>query len=111
MSNRAFGIGVGASSNWMCNFIVAQITPDMLKHLRYGTFIFFGVLTAIGGVFVWLGMPETKRLSLEEMDILFGSMGVAEAVSLLYHFDLRLEGELYTNGFLAGYSSHGSHSP
>ena len=28
-------------------------------------------------------MPETKRLTLEEMDIVFGSVSVAEAVGLL----------------------------
>ena len=67
----------------MSNFIVGQITPDMLKHLSYGTFIFFGLLTFGGVVFVWLVVPETKRLTLEEMDILFGSMDVAHAVSIL----------------------------
>ena len=28
---------VTASSNWMNNFIIGQVTPDMLEHLRYGT--------------------------------------------------------------------------
>lgn len=27
-------IALGASSNWMNNFIVGQVTPDMLTHLR-----------------------------------------------------------------------------
>ena len=65
----------------MSNFIVGQITPDMIEHLKYGTFLFFGLLTSGGVLFVWLGVPETKRLSLEEMDIIFGTQGVAEAVS------------------------------
>ncbi len=80
MSNRAYGIALGASSNWMSNFIVGQITPIMLKKITYGTFIFFGILTFGGAVFIWLGVPETKRMTLEEMDVLFGSVGVAEAV-------------------------------
>ena len=50
----------------------------MLQKIAYGTFIFFGLLTTGGGIFVWFGVPETKRLTLEEMDILFGSRGVAE---------------------------------
>ena len=65
----------------MSNFIVAQITPDMLESLKYGTFIFFGLMTFGGGLFIWFYVPETKRLTLEEMDTLFGSMGVAETVS------------------------------
>lgn len=28
----------------MNNFIIGQVTPDMLEHLRYGTYIFFGKL-------------------------------------------------------------------
>ena len=81
LSNRAYGIAIGASANWMSNFIVGQITPDMIKHLKYGTFIFFGLLTFGGVLFVWFVVPETKRLSLEEMDVIFGAQGVAQAVS------------------------------
>jgi hypothetical protein len=77
MSNRPYGIALGASSNWMNNFIVGQVTPDMLSGMRYGTYIFFGLLTFGGAFFVWWYVPETKGLSLEEMDLLFGSEGVA----------------------------------
>ena len=90
LSNRAYGIALGASSNWMSNFIVGQITPIMLQKITYGTFIFFGLLTFGGGAFVWLFVPETKRLTLEEMDVLFGSKGVAEAVSLAVSADASL---------------------
>ena len=100
LSNRAYGIAIGASSNWMCNFIVGQITPDMLKHLKWGTFVFFGLLTAAGGLFVWFGVPETKRLTLEEMDILFGSKGVAEAVSLAFFLSFSLSFSLSLPGSL-----------
>ncbi|KAF2254777.1 general substrate transporter [Trematosphaeria pertusa] len=77
LSNRPYGIALGASSNWMNNFIVGQVTPDMLETMTYGTYIFFGLLTFGGAAFIWLVFPETKGLSLEEMDILFGSVGVA----------------------------------
>ncbi|KAL8930833.1 MAG: hypothetical protein Q9208_000374 [Pyrenodesmia sp. 3 TL-2023] len=81
LSNRAYGIALGASSNWMCNFVVGQITPDLLEDIRYGTFIFFGVMTFLGAIFLWFYVPETKRLTLEEMDVVFGSVGVAMADS------------------------------
>jgi hypothetical protein len=67
----------------MTNFIVGQITPDMIQHITYGTFIFFGLMTFFGVVFIWFVVPETKRLSLEEMDVIFGTQGLAEAVSTL----------------------------
>ena len=90
VSNRAYGIALGASANWMSNFIIGQITPDMLQDLKYGTFIFFGLVGCTGGfLFVWLYVPETKRLTLEEMDDLFGSKGVAQAVSNFYPLPLQ----------------------
>lgn len=70
----------------MSNFIVGQITPTMLERITFGMFIFFGALTFGGAVFIWKGVPETKRLTLEEMDVLFGSVGVAEAVSFALPF-------------------------
>lgn len=82
LSNRAYGIALGAFSNWMSNFIMGQITPTMLQKITFGTFIFSGLLTFGGGAFIWLFVPETKRLTLEEMDVLFGSTRIAEAVSL-----------------------------
>ncbi|EAT92462.1 hypothetical protein HBH56_139180 [Parastagonospora nodorum] len=78
LSNRPYGIALGASSNWMNNFIVGQVTPDMLTHLKYGTYIFFGIFTAMGAAFIAFYFPETKGLTLEEMDTLFGSVGTAE---------------------------------
>lgn len=77
LSARPYGIALGSSSNWMNNFIVGQVTPDMISGMTYGTFLFFGLLTLGGAVFVWLFVPETKQLTLEEMDVIFGSQGVA----------------------------------
>ncbi|KAK3719561.1 hypothetical protein LTR37_004419 [Vermiconidia calcicola] len=79
MSQRPYGIALGASSNWMNNFIVGQVTPKMLTDLTYGTYIFFGILTFGGAAFIWFFFPETKGLSLEEMDVIFGSVGFAHA--------------------------------
>ncbi len=79
ISQRPYGIAIGASSNWMNNFIVGQVTPDMLTHLTYGTYIFFGLFTFMAAAFIWIFFPETKGLTLEEMDVLFGSIGHAAA--------------------------------
>jgi len=80
LSIRGKGMSIAASSNWMNNFIVGQVTPTMQKHLGFGTFIFFGVFSFLGGIFVWMFVPETKGLSLEEMDVVFGdSVGTALA--------------------------------
>lgn len=81
LSARPYGVSLGASSNWMNNFIVGQVTPDMLTAMPYGTYILFGLLTYLGAVFIWFFVPETKRLTLEEMDVIFGSEGTAQADS------------------------------
>lgn len=79
LSTRPYGVSLGASSNWMNNFIVGQVTPEMIEKISYGTYLLFGLLTTIGAAFIWFYVPETKRLSLEEMDIIFGSEGHAQA--------------------------------
>ena len=47
--------------------------------ITYGTYILYGGLTFMGAAFIWKFFPETKGLSLEEMDVIFGSKGVAQA--------------------------------
>jgi len=73
LSVRGKGLSIAASSNWMNNFIVGQVTPTMLQHLGFGTFVFFGAFSIMGGLFVMLLVPETKGLMLEEMDEVFES--------------------------------------
>ena len=51
----------------------------MLEKITWGSYVFFGVMTTFGAGFVWFMVPETKLISLEEMDVLFGSEGVAAA--------------------------------
>ncbi|KAI0430103.1 sugar transporter [Xylaria sp. FL1042] len=79
LSSRPYGVTLGASSNWANNFIVGQVTPILLNRVGYGTYILFGLLTFLGAGFIWFFVPETKRLTLEEMDVIFGSEGTAQA--------------------------------
>jgi len=39
----------------------------MIAGITYGTYLLFGCLTFLGAAFVWFFVPETKRLTLEEM--------------------------------------------
>lgn len=39
----------------------------MLEQIGYGTYVLFGLLTYLGAAFIWFYVPETKRLTLEEM--------------------------------------------
>jgi len=51
----------------------------MITGISYGTFILFGCLITLGAAFIWFYVPETSKLTLEEMDTVFGSSGVAVA--------------------------------
>ncbi|THH33222.1 hypothetical protein EUX98_g993 [Antrodiella citrinella] len=77
LSVRGKGLSIAASSNWMNNFIVGQVTPTMQAHLGFGTFVFFGAFSFLGGLFILFFVPETKGLTLEEMDDVFGAHGFA----------------------------------
>ncbi|GFF24244.1 probable glucose transporter rco-3 [Aspergillus udagawae] len=77
LSMRAKGVSIGGSSNWLNNFAVGLSTSPFIAASDYGTFIFFGVVTTIGVLYVWFLVPETKGRTLEEMDELFGSESIA----------------------------------
>ncbi|KAK7463909.1 hypothetical protein VKT23_007245 [Stygiomarasmius scandens] len=80
LSVRGKAMSIASSSNWMNNFIVGQVTPLMIQHLTFGTFIFFGVFSLLGGLFILFLVPETKGVTLEEMEEVFGSTGKNLAV-------------------------------
>jgi hypothetical protein len=51
----------------MNNFIIGQITPDLLTHLKWGTYILFGVLSFMGAAFIYFFFPEVSHLVFEVM--------------------------------------------
>ncbi|KAL0088824.1 hypothetical protein J3Q64DRAFT_1847520 [Phycomyces blakesleeanus] len=69
---RAKAMSISTSANWMCNFIMGMITPPMLAGIHYGTYVFLAVFCVLSFLFTWFFIPETKGLSLEEMDNIFG---------------------------------------
>ncbi|KAL0577254.1 hypothetical protein V5O48_004742 [Marasmius crinis-equi] len=80
LSTRAHGVALGASANWITNFVVSIIVPIMLRDITYGTYLFFLAFMLMGIAFaIWI-LPETYGKSLEEMDLVFGS-GEAQADS------------------------------
>lgn len=54
------------------NFVVGQVTPNMLDKLKFGTYIFFAAFCLLMFLWVLLLVPETRYKTLEEMDIVFG---------------------------------------
>ncbi len=80
-------VSITTSANWIGNFIVAMVTPILLgsEHLGTpGTFYIISVFLFMAFVFVLLTLPETKGVSLEEMDQLFAKPWVQRINPLYY---------------------------
>lgn len=71
---RSYGVGMGAATQWLFNFCITELTPSAVHHIGYRTFIMFGCFCFAMGIFVFFFIKETKGKSLEDMDILFGTV-------------------------------------
>ncbi|KAL8280272.1 hypothetical protein RQP46_007386 [Phenoliferia psychrophenolica] len=69
---RARGVALSTSSNWLWNTIITVITPYMVGkdkgNLKSSVFFIWGGLCACALVYSYFLVPETKGLSLEQID-------------------------------------------
>lgn len=80
---RAPASAIATSSNWLFNFLIVMITPPSFASIDYQTYIIFAVLNMAFLPVIWAYFPETKRRSLEEMDLLFAE---AHESGRFYHW-------------------------
>ncbi len=70
---RAKGISIGVSANWLTSFTVLLVSPYAKSQIGfYYGYVFTGTLL-LSVIFVFLVIPETKGLSLEQIDELYRS--------------------------------------
>lgn len=69
---RSASLSVCVAVHWIMNFMIARAAPYMLQNIGYGTYFCFAAATTISIPWVYFFVPETKHLSLEEMDRIFG---------------------------------------
>ncbi|OQD75780.1 hypothetical protein PENDEC_c006G06917 [Penicillium decumbens] len=77
---RAKANAVSTCSNWLFNFTVVMITPVMVSHIGWGTYLFFAVMNGIFIPPMYFFYPETAGRSLEEIDLIFAK-GYVENMS------------------------------
>ncbi|KAI0865961.1 general substrate transporter [Xylaria cubensis] len=69
---RARGVALSTASNWLWNFIIGLVTPYMVDkdkgNLGAKVFYIWGSLCAIAFIYTWFLVPETKGLTLEQVD-------------------------------------------
>ncbi|ORX53081.1 general substrate transporter [Hesseltinella vesiculosa] len=64
---RAKGNSLSTASNWLFNFVVAEITPVLFSSIGFYTYILFGFLNIAFIPVVYYWFPETKGKTLEEV--------------------------------------------
>ncbi|OAL01646.1 general substrate transporter [Phaeosphaeriaceae sp. SRC1lsM3a] len=70
--SRSFSYATTMSLHWFCQFAVVRVTPVMLAALdKWGAYVFWSMICAIGIVVLGLWAPETKGVPLECMAQLF----------------------------------------
>jgi sugar porter (SP) family MFS transporter len=69
---RSRGVGLSTASNWLWNTIIAVITPYMVGetrgNMKSSVFFVWGGLCTAAFVYTYFLVPETKGLSLEQVD-------------------------------------------
>ena len=75
---RGTAVSIATMVLWFSNVIIAQAFPWMMSVMGGGAFYTFGVLSGLAFLFVLLMLPETKGLTLEEIENMW-TPGVAPA--------------------------------
>ncbi|KAM3068846.1 hypothetical protein ACMFMG_011008 [Clarireedia jacksonii] len=80
LRTRARANAVSTCSNWLFNFTIVMVTPVMIANISWGTYLFFAAVNASFLPVIYWFYPETRRRSLEEIDIIFAK-GYCENIS------------------------------
>ena len=64
---RSAAQSITVSMNMLFTFGVAQVFLKMLCWMKFGLFIFFAAFVFIMTLFVYIYVPETKNIPIEEM--------------------------------------------
>lgn len=62
---------MSASSNWLFNFLLAEVTPVGFANVGFRYYIVYAAISAFAAIVFGLFYPETKGRSLEEIDEIF----------------------------------------
>ncbi|KAK9319950.1 putative hexose carrier protein [Lipomyces orientalis] len=68
---RQRGSAISTAANWICNYIIVQITLPAVSNIGWKTYIIFAILNALWVPIIFFFFPETKGLQLENVDRLF----------------------------------------
>jgi SP family sugar:H+ symporter-like MFS transporter len=88
---RSKSMSLAVSSNWLWNFGIGYATPYLVDKTTYGptgikaaglgvkVFFIWGSTCAGCLIFAWFCIPETKGLSLEQIDLLYRESSIVDS--------------------------------
>ncbi|CRG91795.1 putative quinate permease [Talaromyces islandicus] len=82
-TSRSKGVALATCIIWISDFIIGVVTPTMMDNIGYGTYIFFGGMCFLAGVWAFFLVPETSGKTLEEIDELFGDSSWQEETQII----------------------------
>ncbi|KAK9331836.1 general substrate transporter [Lipomyces starkeyi] len=76
LSVRAKGASLSTATNWAFNWVVGEMTPVLQELIEWRLYLLHAFFCCMSFVLVYFTYPETKGVSLEEMDQIFGDASV-----------------------------------
>ncbi|KAJ4496382.1 hypothetical protein C8J55DRAFT_496704 [Lentinula edodes] len=75
---RAKGVSLSTATNWAFNFLVGEITPYLQEVITWKLYIMHAFFCCCSFILVYFLYPETKGVTLEDMDAVFGEAGTSK---------------------------------
>ncbi|KIH91215.1 hypothetical protein SPBR_01522 [Sporothrix brasiliensis 5110] len=72
---RAQANALASAGNWLFCFMVVMIIPPAFANIGWKTYIIFAILNALFVPIIYFFLVETKKRSLEELDVVFAAGG------------------------------------
>lgn len=73
-----------ALCQWLVQFVMTKALPYIFSSFGYGTWFFFAAWMLVATVWTYFFMPETKGLTIDQMDAIFGYQGHGSAADAEY---------------------------
>ncbi|KAJ5128951.1 hypothetical protein N7448_002661 [Penicillium atrosanguineum] len=89
---RTRSAALATATNWICTFLVVEITPVSIHNIGYRTYIYFAIFNFCFFPLIYYFYPEPRNLTLEQIDRLF----TGEKVQLHWHPSMGMAGDVET---------------
>lgn len=65
---RGRAIAIAVAAQWASNYFISSTYPVMMEFSGGMTYMFYGMMSILSALFVWKMIPETKGMTLEQME-------------------------------------------